>query len=705
MQPGNMRVEPKRGTPGLEPPQRNHSVRAEGAARAGALAWFIASLSLLLTLAGLGLAGASGGLGTAFHLILAPATTIAYAVAGALIAARQPANPMGWLLSVVGMLAALTAFSSIAEQACALAPAGLACADAVVWLGLWTWVPATLLPLTFVLLLFPDGRLLSPHWRPIAWSSGAGLVLVVLGNALLPRPPIKPDPPFNPYGVPLIAAALEPVWYFGWALLIFGVLGALVALVARFRRSRGIEREQVKWLAYGGGIGIALLALLSLWTAANREDPLAYQLNLGGVWVVLLLIVLAAGIAILRHRLYDIDLVINRTLVYGLISAVVVGLYVLIVGALGAVFQSSGNVVVALLATGLAALIFQPLRARLQRAVNRLMYGERDDPYTALAGLSRQLKSALAPSDVLPNMVEVIARTLKLPYVALALPRGDRLEIAAVYGKASHEAIPLRLVYQSETVGQLLVAPRAPGEGFSPIEQRLLDDIAVQAGIAAHAAQLTADLRRSREQLVAAREEERRRLRRDLHDGLGPQLASLTLSIAAARELLRHDPHAADRLLGELGNHAQDAIADIRRIVYGLRPPALDDLGLALALREQAGAYQHAGLQIVIDAPERLPQLPAAIEVAAYRIALEALTNVARHASARTCVVRLRIEDGLRIEVSDDGRGIAPGARSGVGLTSIRERATELGGTCEIESAAGQGTRIRVRLPLAEEIP
>jgi signal transduction histidine kinase len=214
---------------------------------------------------------------------------------------------------------------------------------------------------------------------------------------------------------------------------------------------------------------------------------------------------------------------------------------------------------------------------------------------------------------------------------------------------------------------------------------------------------LTADLQRSRERLIAAREEERRRLRRDLHDGLGPQLASLTLTLAAARELLRHDVDAADRLLQELAIHAQSAITDIRRVVYDLRPPALDDLGLVLALREQAAQYCQIGLQITITAPEHLPALPAAVEVAAYRIVQEALTNVVRHAQAQTCTVCLRHEDALLVQIRDDGIGMQSSGRSGVGLMSMRERTAELGGTYQIDSQPGQGTRIQARLPLYQE--
>src|SRR6266498_2025222 len=287
-------------------------------------------------------------------------------------------------------------------------------------------------------------------------------------------------------------------------------------------------------------------------------------------------------------------------------------------------FQSSGNLVIELLATGLAAFLIQPLRARLQRSVNRLMYGERDDPYTVLSRLSQQLKTTLAPAAVLPTITQVVAQALKLPYVAIALKQGDEMVVAAEAGdgrwemgdRAAHPQSPtpishLPLVYQAETVGQLLVAPRAPGESFTPSERRLLEDIALQASVAAHAVRLTADLQRSRERLVTAREEERRRLRRDLHDGLGPQLASLTLTLAAARELLRHDVDAADMLLQELATHTQAAIADIRRVVYALRPPALDDLGLLAALQEQIHQYEALGIVLTLDAPEALPLLPA----------------------------------------------------------------------------------------------
>jgi signal transduction histidine kinase len=256
------------------------------------------------------------------------------------------------------------------------------------------------------------------------------------------------------------------------------------------------------------------------------------------------------------------------------------------------------------------------------------------------------------------------------------------------------------LSYQGETVGQLILAPRAAGESFSLADRRLLDDLARQAGVAAHAVRLTSDLRRSRERLVSAREEERRRLRRDLHDGLGPQLASVTLKLDAARNLLEHDPAATGTLLADLKTQTQAAIADIRRLVYDLRPPALDDLGLVSALRQQIGQYQYNQLNIKIDAPDNLPPLPAAVEVAAYRIVQEAITNVVRHADARNCIVSLGVGNGLCLDIRDDGRGLPADRRAGVGLSSMRERATELGGHCEIGPAPGGGTCVMAWLPL-----
>src|SRR6266567_1657105 len=362
-----------------------------------------------------------------------------------------------------------------------------------------------------------------------------------------------------------------------------------------------------------------------------------------------------------------------------------------------------------LLTTGLVAVLFQPFRGRLQRAVNRPMYGERDDPYRVLTRLGQRLEATLAPEAVLPTIVETVALALKLPYVAITLKEEDTLSPAASFGASREDKglVRLPLVAQHELVGELVLAPRAPGDAFTPADQRLLEDLTRQIGVAVYAVRLTSDLKRltidlqrSRERLVTAREEERRRLRRDLHDGLGPQLASLTLKLETARNRLGHDP-LAQTLLSDLTTRTQATVADIRRLVYALRPPVLDELGLVSALRELT--LQHSDqVAMRLDAPASLPDLPAAVEVAVYRIAQEALTNVVRHAAALHCDLQLTLDESeglLSLSIQDDGSGLTASRGMGVGLTSMRERAEELGGTWTIEQVESGGTRVLARLP------
>jgi two-component system, NarL family, sensor kinase len=327
-----------------------------------------------------------------------------------------------------------------------------------------------------------------------------------------------------------------------------------------------------------------------------------------------------------------------------------------------------------------------------------------------LARLDQQLALAQPAEEVLPTLVKTIATALKLPYVAITLlqngaasPAEER--VVATHGPyAPHVSTQhLPLVYQGETVGQLLFTSRTGEAQLTSADRRVLEDLARHAGVIAHAVRLTADLRRSRERLVVAREEERRRLRRDLHDGLGPMMASLTLTLAAAREYLGRDPATADALLQEMAHHMQGAVSDVRRLVYELRPPTLDDLGLLGALREQATRYAQGGLQVTVEAPDALGPLPAAVEVAAYRIVMEALTNVVRHAQASRCVLKVQRNDNLIIIISDDGCGLPATVRLGIGMRSMRERAEELGGTWSIEARPGGGTVVRACFPLMED--
>src|SRR5918997_1379247 len=550
----------------------------------------------------------------------------------------------------------------------------------------------------FFLYLFPDGRFV-PRWTRwvalvwIAWQ--------------LPK-----------YWFPSWASSDLNSWL-GWlaaAVWLVALGTVLYAQVYRYRRvSNAVQRQQIKWVVLGIsaailawiGINVTLAAFAPAPTSPGTLATLLVGYAL--IYAAMLLIPLSIGVAILRYHLWDVDLIINRTLVYGALTASVVLLYVLVVGGLGVLLQVRGNLIISLLATGLAAVLFQPLRNRLQRGVNHLMHGERDEPYTVLSRLGERLESTLSPDAVLPTVVQTVKEALKLPYVAIELERDATFETAASAGEPAQDPQRLPLVYGGETVGRLILRPRPGDETFGPADQRLLEDLAHQIGVAAHTVRLTdeavrlsADLQRSRERLVTTREEERRRLHRDLHDGLGPTLGSLALKLDVAGDLLERDPAAARTLLGGLKTQAQSAVADIRRLVYALRPPALDDLGLLDAIGESAAQYSTNGLRVSGEAPGRLPPLPAAVEVAAYRIVQEALTNVARHAKASKCVIHLALEEAeetLRLEIRDDGRGLPPERGRGVGVASMRERAAELGGECVVELFLAGGTRVRASLP------
>jgi signal transduction histidine kinase len=566
--------------------------------------------------------------------------------------------------------------------------------------------------------LFPDGRFV-PRW--MRWLALAWLVrmAVVAATYTPPSGAMLSGPP-SALTVGMFAASIG-------------------AQVYRYRRvSTPLQRQQTKWAVFGFGASLVFLLVIilahTLTTALTGPGPsiLIYQryiaLLLAGTDNLIIPVTLA--IAILRYRLWDVDVVINRALIYGALTAIIVGLYVLVVGALGALFQTRASLLLAILATGFAALLFQPLRQRLQRAVNRLMYGERDNPYAVLARLGLRLEGTLAPNAVLPTVAATVREVLKLPYVAVYLQVGPEAfervaESAAPNLRAQNGAwhVPgmesnglcMPLVYQRETVAYIVLGPHAPGEDFTPTERKLLGDLARQAGVAAHAVRLTADLQHSRERLVTAREEERRRLRRDLHDGLGSVLAAVNLQSGGLGSLYRQDLQAGDSAVAELRAQLRGAVADIRRLVYDLRPPALDELGLASAIRslasrsEAAGAAEGAAntegpqLQVIVSAPESLGPLPAAVEVAAYRIVQEALANVVKHARARTCYVRVAAEGDLRLEIEDDGIGLPNRPTSGLGLRSMEERAAELGGTCVVEPMPGGGTRVAVRLPLPHE--
>jgi signal transduction histidine kinase len=686
-----------------------------------------------------------------FYAVLTGLLSLVYPTIGALIVGRLPKNPIGWIFCGVGLLYQLHHFALAYSNYAVTENFALTWGEYAAWFSVWIGFAGLILAGVFLMLLFPDGRLLSRWWQIVAWTAVLGAVLAALADSFYPGRLLTHGYIENPLGaMGVIGRGLTTFGSLGSskvlasALLLVSTLAALFSPLARLRRASGDARQQLKWFLYAAvpaavGLSVFLIEVMfsnytitSMFKTVNSFNILPFDQSVvfsdGDIFYTtsyvpafaLLILAVFTCIAILRYKLYNIDVLINRTLVYGTLSAGVVGMYVLAVVGLGALFQTRGNLGVSLLATGLVAVLFQPLRSRLQRGVHRLMYGERDDPSAVTSRLGRRLEATLTPEAVLPTVVETIAQALKLPYVAILLKEGEGFRSAASYGSPTAEPEALLLVYQGEEIGRLVIGPRAPGEMFSDADRRLLEDLARQAEIAVHAVRLTSDLRRSREHLVTTREEERRRLRRDLHDGLGPTLASFALKLDAARKLVRRKPEDAEVLLSRLKEQTQDTVTEVRRLVYGLRPPALDDLGLVAAVRQQAeshGFVTHEGfsraagnvasggaeLAFSLEAPGGLPTLPAAVEVACYRIAQEAITNVARHAKARTCRIRLSLDRGagmLEVEIIDDGVGMPEDRVAGVGLSSMHERAEELGGTLAVEPKPEGGTRVLARLPL-----
>jgi signal transduction histidine kinase len=506
----------------------------------------------------------------------------------------------------------------------------------------------------------------------------------------------------NPSGIVPVSfensAAGASLYVGTWLLSLLVMAGATVALVTRLVRSHAEERQQLKWLALVAVMTVAAFLvhfLIQVFWGSSALD-------VGSVAMHVLLIVglpAATAIAILRYRLYDIDVIINRALVYGVLTIVVVAFYVGVVGILSVLLQQRASLLISLLATGVIAVAFAPLRVRVQTAVNRLLFGARPDPYDVLAGLGEQLEATTSDTPLLEAVASTIARALRLPYVAIRVSAEGGEAIHAEYGSMLGESIVIPLVHQGESMGELVLSLGSHGANLLPGEERLLADMTRQASVAVHSVVITLQLQRSRERLVSVVEEERRRLRRDLHDGLGPALAAQTLKAGSALALFNRDPERARALLEELEVDAQTAMADVRRLVYNLRPPALDELGLAGAIRQAATSHSGA-MHMTVDLPHEMPPLPAAVELAAYRIAQEALTNVARHARAGRCRLRLTVNGSLDLEVIDNGIGLSKAGPPGVGMSSIRERAAELGGTSSIGPGRSSGTRVFVQLPI-----
>ena len=590
---------------------------------------------------------------------------------GAPLARRREGRRVGLLLLGGGV--ALAASFAGAGYAAVAETRGWPGGPLVRWASeQWLWALAVI-PLTTVLLaVFPDGRPPSPRWRPVPWLGWAATGVVAGGAAA---------------GSPLWASSV------GGALWTLAGVGGIASLVARWWASAGAARQQVKYLLLAG------LLVLFLYAVA---DVLPYHAQQAAFLAIPLLLVGAVALAVARYRLYDIDVVLRRTAVFAGLTALVFLTYLGVAIAVGADPSERA----ALVAAVVVAAVAEPARRRLQRAVTRLLFGRRDEPLVALALLRDRLRDATDETALGAAVVDAVPRLLRSRSVAVHLLVDGAARCAAVAGDPGPDAVVLPLVHQSELVGTLVAGLREPGLPYGAADRVLLDEIAHQVAAAAHAVRLRAELRIAADRATRAATAERERLRRDLHDRLGPLLVGTGLAVDG----LRHgteDGTGIDRGLTEIAGQLRTARQEVRRIVDQLAPEQLLDQGLPQAVRDHLDRVARLPGAPVADVRVSVPDaLPAAVQQAVYFLVLEALTNVLRHADARRVSVLLEQRGReVVVDVVDDGVGLGEPWVAGVGVSSMRRRCLELGGTFDLGPATGRGTRIHASFPVQEEEP
>ncbi len=618
---------------------------------------------------------------------------VGFPLVGAVVISRHPRHGLGWTYIGSGLGAGLALLTArYANHTLVVAPGSLPAGRAVAWVSSWMWLTGVTPILTYGLLLFPDGKLPSPRWRVVARAAGGALVIRVAAAAVMPAIYFGHVPIDNPLGVPGAGPAAAAADAVGYGVTSICSLASLAAIPVRFQRGNDIERRQLGWLLYT--ICLVLVAYSLNWAPVSSAVPEAL------LTAAMACIPVAIGIAVLREGLYQIDVLINRSIVYAILTAALAGAYLAVVQLARLLVGQAIGTAASVVATAFVAVAFAPLRAWLQHQVDRLLYGERNSPDLAMRRFDRRLQTADEPEAVLPSLLAAVAETLRLPYVAIHLgsrPGPPDLERGRLFGAP----LSIALLHHGVVEGELLLGPRGPSERLTDADKNVIKELAAHAAVSVHALRLTDALRRSRTEAVAALEDERRRLRGDLHDGLGSTLAGIAIGLETCGELVTEAPEQATKLLSRLEEETKNALRSIRQLVYGLRPPALDDLGLIGAVQAQLAVLTHPanGMRVDLCAPSDLGRLPAGVEVAAYRIALEGVTNATRHANATRCTVRICRDQALHVDISDNGAGMAPDWHPGVGVASMRERAAQLGGTLTIRPRAGGGTSVSAILP------
>lgn len=657
------------------------------------LAWLLGMVAAVILAVAQATAGMAGS--SPFEVVSAIAVVMLPVSCGVLVVRAQPPNAVGWLLLTEGLVIALMVLADAPAKDAVNHGAAATLAERLAVLWSQSYWPLLFAGFAGIAYLFPDGHFFSRRHRMWAIAGAIAMTLFLAAETFSHQ---QFDPPYGSVESPLELTSFTVPDPALWGILLVGLAslaGAAFSLRARLKASTGEQRLQMLWLTWAA-IWVPGTLTLCLFDGivfgAEGGEGLLTQV---GLLAMATMMPLSIGIGILRYRLFDIEVVISRTLVYGTLTVIVAVVYAAIVAGFATVLGST--TAAGVLGAGAVAVMVQPIHARVQRRVDRWVFGDRSNPYAALLRLDARLQETKAPEEAVQAVVDSVAESLRLPWSTVEFDRdGEDMTISSSGERGSGTLERRELWYRGEPVGWLVVeVPR--GRPLTESDRKLLDQLASHVGAAVQSVRLTIDLLASRTELVTAREEERRRIRRDLHDGVGPSLAAISLQLEVLEDRVGPEDAA---LVDQLGSQAQEAIADIRRLVYELRPPALDQYGLASSLSEQARRMSSEATSFWVTSPE-LPGLPAAVEVALFRIALEAMTNASRHSGASKCEVTLEVDGPVSVTVEDNGVGIEGDVVQGVGLRSMRERTVELDGDFSIVKVPAGGTRLRAEFPLA----
>ncbi len=628
---------------------------------------------------------------------------------GLLLAERKPQNPIGWIFCALGVIAGTMALTTEYARWALVheggrPPGGLYAA----WLQEWDWMPM-IAGLGAVGWIFPEGRFLSRRWRTAMFVTCVLTVIPVALSALQPRftvfsgfdNPVGLDESWVPHAANASIGLIVPVLF-----------GGAIAATVRYRRSRGDERLQIKWLLLAVSAVAATLAYYGILLATGFTNPYLGRWDEYVGIASFLAVPISIAFGVLKYRLYDIDVVINKAVVYGAIAAFITGVYLVLVIAAGSLSGYAYNPVLSAIAAAIVALAFQPVRRRAQRLANRVVYGKRATPYEVLTNLGARLAGEYASEDVLNRIASAVAGGTGADRVVVWLSAGRELRPAAIWpAGATAAAIAAPVVegepdddgmrqfpvrHQGELLGAIGVH-KPPSDPPTAADVKLVSDLAAQAGLVLRNARLIEDLRASRRRLVTAQDQERRKIERNLHDGVQQQLVALNVQLGLLARA-SGDPSKVEQLATSLQGRATEVLEDLRDLARGIYPPLLADRGLAAALQAQA---RKAAVPTVVTA-DGVGQYPQETESAVYFCTLEALNNVAKYAGASSASVRLEQRDGvLRFDVTDDGGGFDPEATGyGTGLRGMADRLDAIGGALEVRSRPGMGTTVTGRVPV-----